>query len=176
MSIEKLLISHNKNRYKEYIDNHRNNVRKAWENIKNNEECIQLIKKYIPSISISTDTLDELIYLHDLSKYESEEFDAYRKNFYPISQEEKDDNKQAFEEAWKHHYMNNLHHWDYWYHTNNLNNMPFIYVVEMICDWEAMGYQFGNTSKEWYDKNKDKIYIGDSQRELVESLIEILSK
>ena len=176
MSIESALISHNKNVYKEYIANHKNNVIKAWELMKNNSEFLNLLNKNIPHYESAISAIDVNIENHDMSKYGKEEFDAYRKEFYPVSPEEKENNKAAFDLAWKHHYHNNMHHWNWWYESGNKDNMPIIYLVEMICDWEAMGYQFGNNSKEYYEANKHKIHLGDKQREFIEELMNIICK
>ena len=179
MSFENfLIIRRNENLYREYIDNHRLNVQKAWDNIKNNSECIELIEhKFVnTTLEASIELLDELIKNHDMTKYSKEEFDAYRKEFYPITPEEKELNKEKFDLAWKHHYTNNLHHWNWWYESGNMNNMPFTHVIEMICDWEAMGYVFGNTSKEYYEANKQKIQLGEKQRRFAEELMDIICK
>lgn len=178
MSIESALIKHNENLYKEYINEHRLNVQKAWNVMKNNSECRNLITKVISNTNLDTTIklVDDLIIHHDESKYEPEEFYAYRANFFPISPEEKNLNKEEFDKAWKHHYTHNMHHWNWWYESGNLDNMPMIYVIEMICDWEAMGYKFGNTSKEWFEKNKSEIYLGYKQEEFAEELMNILSK
>lgn len=176
MSIESALIKHQENLYKEYINNHKLNVQKAWERMKNNSDCIELITKNFLNITIdkAIELLDELIKNHDMTKYSKQEFDAYRKEFYPITPEEKESNKENFDRAWKHHYTNNLHHWNWWYESGNMDNMPFTHVIEMICDWEAMGYQFGNTSKEYYESNKHKIHLGEKQRRFAEELMNIV--
>ena len=171
-------IRHNEELYKEYINEHKLNVQKAWVSMKNNSECIEFISKNLSNmtIDIAIDLIDELIKNHDNSKYGKDEFDAYRKEFYPISPEEKESNKNDFERAWKHHYTNNLHHWNWWCESGNMNNMPFVHVIEMICDWEAMGYKFGNNSKEWYNNNKHKIHLGDKQKIFAEGLMNIVCR
>ncbi len=178
MKLEIEQIKEKENEYKEYIKNHVLNVQKAWDTMKSNQECLDIISNYIQKLNMGTyiSMIDSEIKNHDKSKYSIEEFNAYRKEFYPISQEEKDKNKENFDKAWKHHYTNNLHHWNWWYETGNADRMPCAYVIEMICDWEAMGYQFGNTSKEWYEKNKDKIHLGERQRKLAESLMNAICK
>lgn len=165
------------NSYKEYIDNHRRNVQKAWTVIKSNSDCMNLISKNLnTSIDSAIRLIDMLIDAHDLSKYGNDEFHQYRKEFYPVSPEEKEANKPAFDIAWKHHYYNNLHHWNWWYETGNMDNMKMPYVVEMICDWEGMGYKFGNNSKQYYEQNKHKIHLGDKQRLFAEELMNIICK
>ena len=163
--------------YTEYIDNHRQNVEKAWNKIKSNNECMDLITKYLNTDrEAAISLIDDLVKNHDLSKYKEFEFDAYRKEFYPISPEEKETNKSTFDAAWKHHYHNNLHHWNWWYETGKMNEMKFPYVVEMICDWEAMGYKFGNTSKQFYEEKRKEIQLGDMQRRFAEELMNTIYK
>ena len=165
------------NNYKEYIDNHRQNVVKAWTVMKSNSDCMSLISKYLnTSIESAIRLIDMLVDAHDLSKYGTSEFHQYRRHFYPVSEEEKESNKSAFDTAWEHHYTNNLHHWNWWYKSGNMDNMKMPYVVEMICDWEAMGYQFGNTSKQWYENNKQDIHLGEKQRLFAEELMNIINK
>ena len=165
------------NTYREYIDNHRENVQKAWTIMKSNSECMDLITRYLnTNVDAAIKLIDDMIKSHDLSKYKEEEFDAYRKNFYPSTPEEKESNTIAFDNAWKHHYSNNLHHWNWWYETGNMEHMTIPYIVEMICDWEAMGYKFGNTSKQYYDENRDKIQLGQRQRLFAEELMKLIYK
>ena len=165
------------NNYREYIANHKQNVEKAWLVMKSNSKCLELITKNLNTNTESAVRLiDALIESHDISKYEAAEFDAYRKNFYPVNEEEKESNTAAFDIAWKHHYTNNLHHWNWWYESGNMDNMQMPYVVEMICDWEAMGYKFGGNSKEYYEKNKQKIFLGERQKLFAEQLMNIVCK
>lgn len=163
--------------YKQYIDNHRNNVQKVWAIMKSNLYCIDLIsKRLFTTTEAAISLIDSLIDAHDLSKYDEKEFHQYRKNFYPVDEEEKEANKDDFDVAWKHHYTNNLHHWNWWYESGNIDDMKMAYVVEMICDWEAMGYQFGNTSKHWYEQNKHNIHLGEKQKLFAEELMNIINK
>ena len=97
--------------------------------------------------------------------------------------------KQKFEEAWKKHYSRNKHHWNYWLESNSNNhifsvislfnvieqggkkeakNMPHKYIMQMICDWEAMSLKFGDSAQEYYLKNYDKIKLHRKTRALLE--------
>lgn len=178
MSINSALIHHHETLYREYINNHRTNVQRAWNLMKNNPECLEYIEKTIINSNIDAiiDCVDTLINNHDLSKFGPEEFDAGRKNFYPVSPEEREENLVNYDKAWVHHYTNNMHHWNWWDESNNEDKMPFIYVIEMICDWEAMGYHFGNNSKKWYEKEKGNIHLGTEQRIFAEGLMNIICK
>lgn len=169
------LIYKKEEEYRNYIDSHRKNVQKAWDNIKSNENVIHYISNNInTTMPHFLKTLDEFISKHDMSKYSDAEFDAYREWFYPIDEEEKQSAKKAFDLAWEHHYSCNMHHWDWWYKSGIPNDMPFIFVMEMICDWVAMGYQFNNSAKDWYYKNKDNIHLGDKQKVWVEIILDLI--
>jgi len=161
------MIKQKENEYGKYISEHIKNVKKAWNEFK--EKCSDILE-YPAQVEL----IDSLIENHDMSKYSSYEFDAYRRYFYPINDKEKAESEEDFNIAWKHHYENNPHHWNHWAVTDK-DSMPFVYVVEMICDWQAMGYKFGNTAKEYYESKKDEIILGDKQRKWVETILNLLS-
>lgn len=147
-----------------YIEEHINKVKKAWIIMKGKSDILN----YINDIShnrVTIDIIDSFIDKHDLSKYSEEEFDAYRKNFFPIDKAEKKENEADFKLALQHHYDNNRHHWQYWSERNLINEMPLECVIEMLCDHIAMGMKFGNTALEYYEKNKNNMVIGDKQRQ-----------
>lgn len=146
--------------YLNYIEEHYNNVQKAWEILK--EKC-----KHSPFIydDFNYFTIDELIKNHDLSKLSNEEFIPYRKQFFPTSFEKLADNKEAFDLAWRHHKENNPHHWEHWIEKHN-TVMPDNYdgraqFICMVCDWMAMSMKFGDTPREYYEKNKNKIQLSE---------------
>lgn len=153
--------------YKEYVDEHVSNVKTAWELMKSSTDTMNYINSIDDSVFI---IVDNLISAHDMSKYGIDEWEPYRKNFYPIDEDEKEENISDFEKAWEHHYMNNLHHWDYWARTNSIDRMPFEFVIEMCCDWIAMSIKFGGTAYSWYKKQKD-IVLGKKQKEWVENIL-----
>lgn len=125
-------------------------------------------------------------FTHDLSKFSSKEFKPYAEWFYgydgvkiknnyefneiPVNKAEENllerhkKCKQKFDKAWEHHYKNNKHHWNYWIGQN----MPKKYVIQMICDWEAMSLKFGDTAQMFYVKNYDKLEITYKTRMIIE--------
>ena len=120
--------------YKQYIDNHKNKVIETWEELKNNK----IIYEYILSQSQSEEIvkiIDKNIPNHDNSKYGEEEWEPYRKRFYPINEEEKISSKKEFTKSWQHHKKNNTHHHEHWEEINQNENMPLSDVVEkeFIC-------------------------------------------
>ena len=159
--------------YKKYIIEHKNNVLKAYENLKENSYIYQ---------TYGEDILSELYkraLTHDNSKNQKEEFDAYRRYFYPISQEEKEKSIKDFDKAWEHHWKNNSHHWEYRQNKKSFdkkNKEEILDILENILDWMAMSYKFNNTPYEYYEKNKDKILLCKEEKEYLEKLLIILDK
>lgn len=141
--------------YLDYIEEHYDNVQKAWEIVK--EKC-----KDIPIIANKDSRLwiEARIRNHDKSKLHSSEFQAYRAYFYPTQHEEryKDNHKADFDRAWESHWTHNEHHWQCWTRAEECEE-TYICIVEMICDWMAMGMKFGDTAQSYYENNKTKMDI-----------------
>ena len=112
---------------------------------------------------------------HDNSKYEIEEFDAYRKNYYPVNKEEKELNKEDFEKAWKHHYESNRHHWQCRQFDNckdnKLSKEQILDCLENVCDWMAVGYDKGNRPYQFYETIKDKIKLPKAEQDFMKKVI-----
>lgn len=84
--------------------------------------------------------------VHDLSKLSLAEFIPsaryFQGNKSPIEAE-----KEAigYSNAWLHHKAHNKHHWEYWCDYDNdtgkvfPHEIPYKYVVEMVCDWIGAG-------------------------------------
>lgn len=142
--------------YLDYFERHYDNVQKAWALIQ--EKCAKKNPRFLYDDfvfhSIDTDVKN-----HDESKLSKHEFTQYRQYFFPCEGEERD--KKAFNSAWEHHQNHNSHHWQNWANCPQKSTSPYsdIYVVTMVIDWVAMGFEFGNTAKEYYENNKSKIYL-----------------
>jgi len=164
-------ISDKVEEYNWYIREHRNNVLRAWKEMQQrckNEPFVYDDWKYA--------ILNQMVETHDLSKYSTEEFSAYRQWFYPCEGEERDE--EAFNAAWKSHYENeeNSHHWEHWVGKEETDSLfQWFSYVTMILDWVAMGYKFGDTALEYYERNKDKIWIEPKYVEFVERILKIMS-
>lgn len=154
-------VEEQKEAYTKYIEEHRENVRHA--HIILVEKC----KSILLENNIDLTQLKTNIENHDLSKYTKEEFEPYRKKFFPADGEEVD--KTEFDRAWFHHYTCNKHHWNYW--VGQSKEMDPIYVVEMTIDWIAMGIKFNNSALEYYEKNKDNITLSKKAEELFYKLV-----
>jgi adenosyl cobinamide kinase/adenosyl cobinamide phosphate guanylyltransferase len=141
--------------YYNYIKEHKNNVKKIWKLVKNKLDLSDLLNKEIT----------KLINDHDLSKFSEKEFIPYQQNFYPDPNEKP--NKEIFEKAWKHHYENNPHHWEFWIQDGHSLLMPIKFIIEMLCDWSAMGLKFKDLPSEYYEKNKEKIKINEKVKSVL---------
>ena len=146
---------------KKYIEEHKANVKKfsTW------------LEENLPELfeEIDLDAFHEIIEEHDDSKFSEEEFEPYAQKWFGDKKK-----TPAYEEAWKHHWMNNEHHPEFWLGED----MPYIYILEMLCDWGSFSIKSGDMtelSKFYYDKAKDdeEKNISDNTKKIIE---EILSK
>lgn len=117
-------------KYKQYVLTHKERVKKfsIW------------LQRNLPEIfnSIDINVFNELINEHDDSKFSEEEFEPYANFWYNDSDHY--DYDPEYEAAWEHHWMNNEHHPEYWLGQD----MPYIYILEMLCDWGSFGIANGN--------------------------------
>ncbi|OHT01479.1 hypothetical protein TRFO_31708 [Tritrichomonas foetus] len=154
--------------YREYIKNHIANVQASW----------KILQSQFPQDCFVSDAelkqrITNRVQNHDASKFFDDEFNGYRKFFYPSYKGEK--NYDDFQLAWKTHYSRNDHHWEHWLDENgnprDRGNARIETLVEMVCDWMAMGMQFGNTAGDYYLKNKNTIKLLQEDRAFVEHLL-----
>lgn len=82
--------------YMDYLADHKKNVQKAWDELKNATTGVPLLQR--PYI---VDEMNWRIKCHDDSKFSEEEFVPYRQHFYPVDGEQVD--QAAFDKAWKIH-------------------------------------------------------------------------
>lgn len=139
-----------KQRYTEYIYNHKYNVMVAGKRF----------SKYLAKdLDIDQDQLLNLLKEHDRSKYQPLEFNAYRRKWFPTKAEIEQMKqlkeiyikvKDDFDLAWTHHYSVNPHHPEFWIRPSGVEPMPKIFIAEMLCDWAAMSMQFHSSTEGWY--------------------------
>ena len=160
-----VIYSYVVNKYKSYIKEHKDNVTKAFD----------WIVKHIGNDMFTYNeyrTCQMLIRDHDSSKYDMEELYFYG--------EEKTDNiKQSFNVAWLAHIHKNQHHWQHWVLINDDEEeecleIPFEYIVEMICDWWSFSWKTGNLMEifNYYDQHKGKIKMNYFSRNQLEDILE----
>lgn len=90
-----------------------------------------------------------------------------------------------FDYAWLHHIHMNPHHWQYWvlHHDEpdkpvTVLDMPFHYIIEMICDWWSFSWENGNLYEifDWYEKHKENMMLSKRTRITVETFLERMKK
>lgn len=114
---------------------------------------------------------------HDLSKLSEREFFQYQKHFYPTSKEELDSNKnkEMFLLAFKHHYINNRHHWQ----GRSLRKYDPPYekrvadVIHNVIDWVAMSKKFNVEIDNYYINNKHKMELSEDDIRIIELVFKL---
>ena len=170
--IKKIATHIQEERYMRYVQKHRIRMADAYKEMLTCPEVMKLGNEVLIM-------LKQRVVFHDITKFKAEEFDAYRKNFFPISKKEKEDNLENFEKAWQHHYDNNSHHWQHRrYNTEFNKNDPeqVVNVLENVCDWLAVGYTYKNRPYQYYEKHKEKIELCPEEKEFFEYIIYSVDK
>jgi hypothetical protein len=141
--------------YQEYVIAHKERVTQFADWLLTN--CPELFE------GVDLDSFNEIIEEHDESKFSEEEFEPYAQKWFG-------DGKKTpeYEAAWEHHYMNNEHHPEYWLGED----MPYIYILEMICDWGSFSIASGDM-KELSDFYYNKA-IDDPEKNLSDATKEII--
>jgi hypothetical protein len=145
--------------YLEYIEAHKERVKKfaSWLE----ENCPEVFE------GVDLDAFHEVINEHDESKYSEEEFEPYAQKWYGNGEK-----TFEYEEAWKHHWMNNEHHPEFWLGED----MPYIYILEMLCDWGSFSIDKGDLkelSDFYYDKAMDdpEKNLSDATKEIIQDVL-----
>lgn len=166
--------------YNDYIDLHTSNVKKAFE---------ENFLPFYPNLSESQ--IAELkiqIDHHDESKWSDEEYDAYVDKFYPDGTKSEDEIHDNFAYAWLHHLHNNPHHPQYWFLRNDKDHdedrmldMPFNYIVEMLCDWGSFvfmneekkpGVNPNSTAHNWFTTHGDGFGFSENTLNTIKDILE----
>lgn len=154
--------------YDSYLEQHKGNVQRGYNWLRTN------LPKLFDKYPISD---PDNILIHDQSKTEPDEYEAYDAYFYG---EKTPEVEEAFKRAWLLHIHRNPHHWQYWVLINDdpgegeiCLEMPYNYIIEMICDWWAFSWHKGNLSEifNWYDEHSAYIKLAPKTREIVEDIL-----
>lgn len=155
-----------KNNYRNYVDEHKKYVLKAFNLLR--ETCSDIFA----NDAIKIDDLEENINHHDDSKFLAIEFDAYANKWFGDKK-----HTPEYEEAWKHHWQSNPHHPEYW----QGEDMPAEYVIEMVCDWMSFGLKQNDVSElfDFYEnkaKDDPEKMLSKNTKELIEQYLEIIKQ
>lgn len=154
--------------YDRYLIEHKNNVRKGYEWMRN----------YLPNLVNGLGDWNTN-FAHDESKSQRDEYEAYDAYFYGGNRSYQV--VQAYNRAWLLHLHRNPHHWQHWVLINDdpeegevLLDMPMEYIIEMICDWWSFSWKTGNLYEifNWYEEHKDHIKLSVRTRNIVENILE----
>lgn len=169
--------------YDNYIYEHCENVLRG----------LQWMRDHIPEVG-DTDIWAKAMdaaNLHDDSKWDVREYDAYDRYFYGSRSSEV---VRKFDYAWLHHIHHNPHHWQYWVlfqddpkgkefvnpETGDRIKMPFkalemprYEILHMIADWWSFSWKSGRYEEifEWYDSHRKKMILNPMTRHLVEDIL-----
>jgi hypothetical protein len=132
---------------KKEIDSTLAKIKAIARHIKNVEDnCLLLGERLIQTGHISLGR--QLIangFVHDASKWAGIEFE-YMSGVEPLDGESA---KVKLKLAIQHHQLTNEHHVEYW--SNNIDNMPDVFLAEMICDLKARSEEFGTSLMDYID-------------------------
>ena len=145
--------------YLEYVKAHKQRVTKFADWLKIN--CPEVFE------GVDISGFDSLIAEHDDSKLSEEEFEPYAQRWHGDGRK-----TPEYDQAWKHHWMNNEHHPEFWLGED----MPYIYILEMICDWGSFSIDkgdLGELSDFYYNKAKEdpEKALSDATQEIIEDLL-----
>ena len=173
---EEDLIEEKTNDYIDYIATHKKNVEKAWDYVKKIDN---------PYIRDNLDIIEDNIKQHDESKYQDDEFEWYRKKYFPINDEEASEVMDKINEVFELHYSRNPHHWEYWLDDNKeldysrhsdeeVDNDVMIAYIEMLCDWASFGLKQNKPRevRSWYINEKPKMKLFPAEQEILEDILE----
>lgn len=164
--------------YDLYLKQHKTNVTKGF----------RWIQENLPNL-VSNDILEQfraeninlehqICFAHDASKTEPDEYEAYDRYFYGGNRSYQV--VQEFNYAWINHIHRNPHHWQHWVlihddpdEAETIMDMPYNYILEMICDWWAFSWNNGDLNEifGWYDKHKDYMKLSDNTRMIVDDIL-----
>lgn len=195
--------------YKDYIITHVKNVMTAYVKLFKNEDYTDRLPDGISEAEWvhAMNLLPHEIAEHDASKWSTEEFEPYRRHFDPTQKEKMDDKEDEnirnqveddYQYAWRHHYLHNKHHPEYWKYTDivpgkdgeddkiiilqyplsEARDMDLVSILHMICDWSGMSLKFRNRFSpiSWYNtqaKDEREAMSNNTKRRL-KALLEMI--
>ena len=159
-------------KYDLYLENHKKNVSNAF----------QWLQTNLPELFIATPSCEwQIEFNHDYSKFNADEYEAYDAYFYGGNRSYSV--VQFYKRAWLLHIHRNPHHWQYWVLINDdpvegemVLEMPYNYIIEMICDWWSFSWVKGDLTEifNWYDEHSQYIKLAPNTRKTVEDILWML--
>ncbi len=108
-------------------------------------------------------------YIHDNSKFYGVEWEH-------LHDDVKEENPDLFLASAKQHISSphNMHHPESW---DGIENMPRLFLAEMVCDWAARSSEFGNDLRDWIKDvatKKFKMTVQSKVYKEIKELVDIL--
>lgn len=156
--------------YDQYLANHRANVKRGFDWISEN-----LPELFVDGFEYGW----QIEFAHDKSKNEPDEYEAYDAYFYGGNRSFAV--VQNYQRAWLLHIHRNPHHWQHWILINDdpeegeiVLEMPYNYIIEMICDWWAFSWAKESLSEifAWYDEHSRYMKLAPNTRKTVDAILE----
>lgn len=156
--------------YDQYLTQHRANVKRGYDWLCDN--LPEIIKDTVHAGYYT-------VYAHDKSKDEPDEYNAYDAYFYGNNRSYKV--VQDYQRAWLLHIHRNPHHWQHWVLINDdpkegeiVLEMPYDYIVEMICDWWAFSWaqEKRDAIFDWYQEHSKYMKLAPDTRKTVEDILD----
>ena len=157
-----LSVIHKTREYLDYVEEHYNNVQKAYSNVR-------ALCEY--DTNINWEKLYDDVVAHDMSKLSKDEFVQYREAFYPVVGKVASLDK----DAWEHHKIHNSHHWETIEASKYINDVDRqLDLVHMVIDWTAMSYKFGGSAEQYYRDNVKKIKLSTINISFINKVFELI--
>lgn len=162
--------------YDQYLARHRANVKRGFDWLSEN----------LPGLMTNTLTAGwNTEFAHDQSKNEPDEYEAYDAYFYGNNRSY--EVVQRYQRAWLLHIHRNPHHWQHWIlihddmedgELETVLEMPYDYIIEMICDWWSFSWQSGNLYEifKWYEEHSKYIKLAQTTKITVEYILDNMKK
>ena len=154
--------------YDRYLKIHKKRIIASY------NERVYALKQALQLSDTEVNELRDRILKHDESRYSPEEWDNWRKSYFPENEEEKKEGKKTEELARKHHYKMNAHHPQHW----NGKEMDKVSIAEMIIDWEADSRADGGNPLKWFlyseDAEDTKKELNEKTKEEVERVLQTI--
>ena len=94
---------------------------------------------------------------------------------------------QRYQRAWLLHIHRNPHHWQHWVlihddmedgELETVLEMPYDYIIEMICDWWSFSWQSENLYEifKWYEEHSKYIKLAQTTKITVEYILDNMKK
>lgn len=121
--------------------------------------------------------INNLIAWHDNSKINEKEWEAYAVKFFN-SKTDVDDKtaekiNKEFKVAWAYHKEMNLHHHQT---LKNYKGADYkIHIIDLFCDWIAMGWDTGVSAYKYYQEKKKEIELPLKYRDFLEEVLNLVS-